>query len=276
MDNENNVISLLESYSNELIQLKTGIQEKINSSSHRDLVIFDDIWLLRYLYNSTPQKAIERVFNTMIWRKDSGIEAIAKNVRELKDFRKFPHFEIMNKYVPCDVFYSFTKSNMPCAVERWGQVNPKGLMSALTPEQIMEYCLYEFEFMRMINDDFTRETGNLTRWFIIMDVGGSSWHQIQKGFLSVFGKIGKIMELHYRELMSKVIVVNTSDVFILMWKVVKTFLPKKTQEKAEFVRDPLATLQKYFENESIPNFLGGSGPASVSPETIKIATRFWV
>jgi hypothetical protein len=167
----------------------------------------------------------------LFWRRENDLDLIAARVVELGDFRRFPHYEKINQFLPLELFYSFTKEGSPFAVERWGKSRLQELLNAVRPDEYMEFSLYKFEFMRMLLDEVVKRTGVFHHWSAVMDVDGANMKQACRPFVDMLKRVAKTTELHYRELMGRVFIVNANTVFTVIWGAVKVFLPARTLAK---------------------------------------------
>jgi hypothetical protein len=207
------VADLLAAHSSDLQQLRSALETKAPGllQPHHD-----DIWLLRFLDHNTVEKATERVHDMLMWRRENEMDTIAAKVIKLGDFTLFPHYATVNKFLPLDLYYGTTKHGNPFAVERWGISDLPGLLNHLRPDEYLEFSLYKFEFMRLKLDEVVKETGIFHRWSAVMDVAGATMKHAHRPFVDMLKKVAKTIELHYRELMGKVVAALFSN-FIFIY-----------------------------------------------------------
>ena len=80
------------------------------------------------------------------------------------DVSTFPHFETVNRAFPETLFQTRDIHGQPVALQMLGHSEPKAVVKALNREQFYEYTLYKAEYMRIILDDLSLESGKLLQW----------------------------------------------------------------------------------------------------------------
>eukprot|EP00939_MAST-03C_sp_MAST-3C-sp1_P001045 g1045.t1 len=216
--------------------------------------------------------------------RQGDMDKVEKMLRDTIAFRKesaddiFTTFsipEVLEKYFPG----SIQEPNSPCFLDKigrpivyeaLGQVDPSGIVNATKaggPDFMARYNTYNMEHLLRRCRSLTKKSGKpVSQVVIVEDVAGLGSRHLFPAGLALFGKLTRIMEDYYPEIMGITFVVNAPRIFSIIWSIVKKFFDERTREKIHILgTDYLPTMLKYIDKSQIPKELGGDSTAMTYP-----------
>lgn len=230
---------------------------------------FTDPMLLRFLRakNFDVEKATEALRNHLDFRKQNNLDAISAGRRFCFgcNEEKFPELlSAVKRYYPHG-YHGMDREGRPVYIERLGELDPKGLLSVATTEQILEYFTYESELTTIDRlPSCSLATGRLVETSMsILDLKGLSFKVVSNStIMKMVQALSKEQEEHFPSVMSTMVIVNAPAVFSMAWSAIKPFLDPRTVDciqifSAGQFADARERLLELIAPEELPPFLGG-------------------
>jgi len=190
----------------------------------------DDALLLRFLrarkFDLAKAKAM--IISAEQWRKDFGVDDIAKNF-------EFPEKAEVDKYYP-KYYHKMDKDGRPLYVEQLGKIDVKALNSITTEDRQIKRLVYEYE--KFIDERLpacSKAVGypveTICTIFDLQNVSLSNFYHV-KSYISKAASIGQD---RYPECMGKFYIINSPWAFSAVWSLVKPWLDEVTVAKIDIV-----------------------------------------
>ncbi|XP_039141538.1 phosphatidylinositol/phosphatidylcholine transfer protein SFH11-like isoform X1 [Dioscorea cayenensis subsp. rotundata] len=217
---------------------------------------FDDYHtLLRFLRmrGFDIVKAKEALLSMLKWRKEFGVDAIAK------DF-KLNEYEKVKKYYPHG-FHGVDRNGRPVYIERTGMVE---LMALLNENSIDDYIKYHISQQeKTLNLRFPAcslaAKKHIASSTTILDVKGVGLNSFSKPARELFTGIQKIDSNYYPDTLNQLFIVNAGSSFVVLWKMLKAFLDARTLSKIHVLGNKFQNkLFEAVDPSNLPEFLGGT------------------
>lgn len=111
---------------------------------------------------------------------------------------------------------------------------------------------------------------------IIEDLTGLGTQHLYPAGLSMFGKIVRVMEDHYPEILGSAIVINAPSIFTMIWNLVSKFFDERTRNKIHILgSDYIDTLKELMDEDQIPQELGGKWTKSKMPTGGSVPDKYY-
>ena len=159
-------------------------------------------------------------------------------------------------------------------IVRAGLSNPLAIMSQLSYDKVLAWFMYNKEKSHLECDRVTRETGNLTKMVVVIDLNHTSWSGNDGGFSKANGESSNIGEFLYPQLLQCSVMINIPSTFRLFFPVLKMFFSAKTLAKLKVCparttsgEQPIAVCPHaamLANFEELPTFLGGTCPRTIN------------
>ncbi|CAH1802359.1 unnamed protein product [Owenia fusiformis] len=210
-------------------------------------------------------------FKLMKWLKarDFDVEKAEIMYKNHLDFReKYKLDTLLDDYTPPEVIQKYLtggllgydKEGSPIRVEKYGQLDMKGIMYSVKQEDLIKSKLYHNELVVREWEKQTKKLGKhvhgLTVLFDMENVGtGMLW----RPGLQMYLQLVKTLEDNYPEMMKQMFVINAPRIFPLLWKVARPLMSEHTKQKIQVLgSDYKEVLQRYIDADQLPGFLGGT------------------
>ena len=202
-------------------------------------------------------------------------------------FHEFEMPEVLDRYFPGsvqtpDAPLFVDKLGRPIVYEALGQVDPSGIVNATKAggdNFMAKYNTYNMEHLLRRCRELTKKSGKpVCQAVIIEDVKGLCHRHLFPAGLALFGRLTRVMEDHYPEIMGVTYVINAPSIFTMIWGIVKKFFDERTRDKIHILgTDYLPTLLKTIDKSQIPVELGGtSTQMKYPPEGGIIPERYFL
>ncbi|CAJ0947130.1 unnamed protein product, partial [Mesorhabditis belari] len=229
-----------------LCELKYGLQ-----ASHKGKLP-NDAHLLRFLRarDFDVLKAKEMVLNSLLWRKQHGVDKI------LQDWQRPA---IMQQFF-AGAWHHQDKKGRPLFVLRLGALDMKGLLRACGLEAIVKLTLSICEEGLEKTAQATKNLGvPISSWTLVVDLEGLSMRHLWRPGVQCLLRIIEIVEAHYPETLGQVLVVRAPRVFPVLWTLISPFIDENTRKKfmINSGENMTSEIMKYVDEQYIPDFLGG-------------------
>jgi len=212
--------------------------------------------------NNNERKARTMYQATQRWRWQNNVWRIHK--------RPHPHFEKIKKAYP-HFLHGHTREGCAVIYEQPGKMDLKTLFqNGCTVEDMVEHLIF---FMEYIGNTLTRKEQivqlkgeghrhNSSSWrtTVVMDVTGISVSMLSTDVLKYLSKAGDINNNHYPRTMKRVIIVNAPFWLSGAWSTIKSLAPDSVPVDILSPSKALGGLQKYIDDDQIPELYGGSSP----------------
>ncbi|KAJ4950096.1 hypothetical protein NE237_026928 [Protea cynaroides] len=198
-------------------------------------------------------KTKEAYLNMLSWRKDFGVEAIAKDFRfeEYKEVKKcYPHG-----------FHGVDRSGRPVYIERIGMIDLDALLKITTLDRLLKHHVFEQEKTQNLRFPACSIAYkmHITSTTTILDVQGVGMNNFTKPARNLFIEIQKIDSNYYPETLHRLFIVNAGSGFRVLWKALKTFLDARTAAKVQVIGSNYqSNLVEVIDPRDLPSFLGGN------------------
>ena len=214
---------------------------------------FDDIFLLRYLLSNDADvaKAGEQLRKGLAWRVEHAavVAAVARGDAP-------PLHATIAPYCVADFAFG-TREDAPVYVVRTGLGDPRRLMDACTPEQVLAWLMYQKERAFQRCDALTRGSRRLVKMVNVVDFAHLRWSlwggSNDPRFFKVMGASSKTAEYVYPQLLNKSVMINLPRFFSVIYAFVKPFIPARTRKKINICPGRPAALQQLAEGAPVPS-----------------------
>eukprot|EP00656_Telonema_subtile_P005809 TRINITY_DN12654_c0_g1_i2.p1 TRINITY_DN12654_c0_g1~~TRINITY_DN12654_c0_g1_i2.p1 ORF type:complete len:314 (-),score=102.85 TRINITY_DN12654_c0_g1_i2:58-999(-) len=159
-------------------------------------------------------------------------------------------------------YHHTDKQGRPLFINRIGQGDPTQLLEVLS---VQEHLLWHVQQREDCYDRIfpacSHSAGRLVdKTLSIIDVGGLNAKVLSNPqFKEAFKELSALDEAHYPEFVGRCIVINTSFMVRMAWKVISAFLnPKSVSKVAILGTDYKETLLQEVHEHHLPAFLGGA------------------
>lgn len=206
----------------------------------------------------------EQKFRKMVqWRIDNSVDTIVDDYQ--------PPHPLMMDYLPTTVLEACDKGGDPIWVERVGAADSWGLFKTFGQEPLIKYAVYVREVC--IRGDWARDYQRKhgkppSRATAIIDLGGMGWDHCKPSLMPLLQEGLKIIQDYYVGFGKKVIVIRTSKLFPIIWKVAQHFCGENLKNMLVFANadNYLEVLEEYVDLESLPPCIypQGKGRAGVA------------
>lgn len=207
----------------------------------------------------------EAKFRRMIaWRRQEGVDAIVDDYE--------PPHPLLREYLPTTVLNTTDRDGDPIWIERIGACDSWGLLQAFGAEALLKYAVWVREscltgpWARAYQQDSPSGKPPM-RATAIIDLEGMGWDHLKPSLLPLLKEGLVIVQHYYCGFGKKVIVIRTSKLFPIVWKVAQHFCGENLRNMMVFATadNYLDVLEEYVALEDLPPCLykGGKGRGGV-------------
>ena len=241
----------------------------------------DELFALRFVLSAKKNDvavATENLLKTLAYR--------AANLGELDKARKqsAKNQDTFNKYSKTG-FLGYLGGLHPVFVVRAGRADTKEIMRQLSIDEVAETLLLQTEYMFMLADTKTRETGLLCKILSVVDLEGMSLFTYDSKFPKALGKSSHMSAVYYPQLTGRTVIINLPSALKFLFMVFRNFMSASAVEKQTVCpgrslkqsADECPFLAKFASASKqapgpvdavLPPFLGGRAPC---PAYLRIA-----
>jgi hypothetical protein len=224
-----------------------------------------DIVLIKFLRarNLDLDEAEKMWRASMVWRKEFGVDALAKDFRAQMNGEKpkTPETILLERYMSGRVV-GVDKKGGPLYFDRLGPTDVGGVVREVGVDAVLRWmvAVAEDHVNRFYDIARTAEAGHRNlHGVIIADLEGMGMAHL--GIASKYSKMTAVLEANYPERMSVCYVVNAPWLFGQVYAIVKPMLSEGTRKKIivpKNKKETMISLQSHVALENIPTQLGGS------------------
>jgi hypothetical protein len=254
--------ALLAEHAPRVRALRDALVAELGAGRVGDGTEYDDVWMLRFvLSNADDAEALSRARQTVEWR-----ESKAEMLASARRGERLPRFARIETYVVSD-YHGRTKEGAPLYVIRAGLTNTVAMMNANPEDVVVDFLLYRKEIGHLMCDEITRRTRTLTKLVTVNDLNHVSLlNGTDRRFTAILGKVSKMSEIYYPQLLDRAVLINVPYVFGAIWSLVKLALSSRTRAKVavcgaadartgDVAKCPFA---KHLALDTVPSFIGGA------------------
>lgn len=147
----------------------------------------------------------------------------------------------------------------PMLITRSGKSNSKGLMQAVTTEEIVEYMLWERQRCFADATKKSQDTGKLVMMIGVNDMDGASMRQ-DNNFFKAVKEASETGACLFPLLTRKHVMVNSGFVVEALFRIASTFMPQRVLDKVAFMPCEQLLEASGIPAKDFPDFLGGECP----------------
>ncbi|XP_072027032.1 SEC14-like protein 2 [Amphiura filiformis] len=237
-------IELTDAQQKALTKLKESMRDEIPAR-------YDDVLLTRFLKarDFDLKKTESMVREDVLWRGNMQTDML------LTDW-KVP--EVLEKYwgggmLGCD------RDGRPVYFDPYGKRDIKGIMHSATGRDIMKFHLQKNEmFDQMIRANSKQQGKQVHGIILIYDMEGMEEQAFWKPGMEFGKQVLNMFQLHYPELMYKMILINCPKISGILYAAVRPFIPEKTRQKVIHLGTNFKDeLLKFVPAEILPTAYGG-------------------
>ena len=244
---------LLEEHNIEVNTLRDRLKDVLEPEKH------DELWLLRYiLSNKTAAEAETPARFAIEWttKYKNEIEAVINGAKP-------PKSEIISQFQVAGEHKS-TVNGDPIFIVRVGLSNPRGLMDAVSYEEIvLHMILFRMRMMHHCHVE-SKKRGRLVKTISVLDFQNTRF-TLDSRFAKLTGETSKLTEQLFPQLLGKSIFINVPTYILWTINLIKPLMSKRAVEKMTFCpalqsgKDLSACpfVSKFIKAEDVPTFLGG-------------------
>ncbi|SIO73796.1 CRAL/TRIO domain [Babesia microti strain RI] len=250
---------LVSALSDAEMKLLQAVKNRYIAEVASNVGVFDDIFFVRFLRargfdEGKTCKMLDKYFK---WRTDFKVNELIKSnfiERMLYVKKHYPHG-----------YHGVDKLGRPMYIERMGVGNVPELMKVLSQEQILQYYVQLYEYLKHVILPACSIAANkcVEQAVTIIDLKGVSVTSINGKTKSLVQGMAKMSQDYFPEILGKMLFVNASSIFSIIWAIVKPLLDSKTIKKVTVISSKeksLEALAELADPDQLPQFLGGACP----------------
>lgn len=175
------------------------------------------------------------------------------------DFRTHKWNPLMANHYPFGMLGSTGKDNNLVFIDCTGRIDGEGVTRAVPMTHVLLTTICRLELLAMPEiQKKERETGKQSGLIVVMDMEGMNNHSVSM-ILNSYREFGLFLTHHYAELFQKILMVNSASYIYYIWRLIKPFVPERTQAKVEILgSDWRKELLQYIEPDRLPVHWGGT------------------
>ncbi|KAK1937198.1 CRAL/TRIO domain containing protein [Babesia divergens] len=221
--------------------------------------LFDDLFFVRFLrarkfdINKTSAM-LNKYFS---WRLEVNVDKILRsNLSYIRDRVReyFPHG-----------YHGVDRLGRPIYIERMGQGSYSKLMQQLSTDELTRYYIQRYEYLThvMLPAVSIKMNKPVEQLLTIVDLRGFTLSQINSKLKAFLTAMSSVTQNYYPELLGKLLFINASAFFSVLWQILSPLLDAKTLSKITVISSKTESRSRVLElvdPEQIPMFLGGTCP----------------
>merc|ERR1711935_839367 len=241
---------------------------------------YDEIWILRFVlsHKGSVKAATKAALSTIRFREEKKVNELGDIRHRLKNcgipdseaianIEPLPGKKLMEKFCGEDAVswtqpYGDRGPVMYCDI---GQLDQHGIVEGINEEEMKEMAFFVNEAVYQILDETTRRTGRLTKLTKVVDMGTTSFRQMNRTYIKRDAACSKALEDYHPQLLGCMLICNSPSWLSGVWAVLKPFFPKRVVEKIDFLpsskgkgsKKASEAFLKYVSEENLPERYGG-------------------
>lgn len=213
--------------------------------------------------------------STQKWKKDYGVDDVIQNFPNHHEFKSLRAYwpgsahrrcnrratQRLSSYVvfPLAAVTGIAKEGGYVFVERVGQVDPKSLFGHVSNEALLKFHIWTVEGHEALRFEHFKKQGYSCPVTIVQDAKGLGLRHAYGPAIDFIGKMSKIDNDNYPEMMHKLYAINTPAIFGTLFSLLKPLIDPVTISKVEVLGyNYLARLTDQVSADQLPTIIGGT------------------
>lgn len=157
------------------------------------------------------------------------------------------------------------KLGRPIYIERMGQGSFSKLMQHCSTDELTRYYIQRYEYLThvMLPAVSIKMHKPVEQLLTIVDMRGFTVSQINSKLKAFLTAMSSITQNYYPELLGKLLFINASAFFSVLWQMLSPLLDPKTLSKITVISsktESRARILELVDADQLPMFLGGTCP----------------
>lgn len=162
-------------------------------------------------------------------------------------------------------YHGVDRLGRPIYIERMGQGSYSKLMQQLSTDELTRYYIQRYEYLThvMLPAVSIKMNKPVEQLLTIVDLRGFTLSQINSKLKAFLTAMSSVTQNYYPELLGKLLFINASAFFSVLWQILSPLLDAKTLSKITVISSKTESRSRVLElvdPEQIPMFLGGTCP----------------
>ncbi|KAK1444041.1 cral-trio domain-containing protein ykl091c-related protein [Babesia gibsoni] len=221
--------------------------------------LFDDLFFVRFLRarKFDMNKTSAMLNKYFCWRLEVNVDKIVRS--DLSYLR-----DRVKHYLP-HAYHGIDKLGRPIYIERMGQGSCSKLMNNLSTEELTQYYVQRYEYLtHVMMPAVSLKLGKpVEQLLTIVDMRGFQLSHLNTKLKAFLTAMSSVTQNYYPELLGKLLFINSSTFFSVLWQMLSPLLDAKTLSKIDVISsktESRARVLELVDAEQIPIFLGGTCP----------------
>lgn len=230
-----------------LLKLKANVADILRAGYQPH----EDFELLKYLIaRRYDVKKAEHMFRQSVEFKER-----LRTEFILKEY-KLP--EVLLKYMTGGIG-CFDREGSPVRIEKFGNLDIKGMVHSCHPRDLERLKLYEMESVSLLMRQQSAKLGKrIDKLLLLVDLENLSTKHLWRPGLQLYLSLAKMLEDNYPEHVKKTVFINAPRIFPVFFKACKPLVSADMRKKILVLgSDYKDELLKLISPEELPAFLGG-------------------
>jgi CRAL/TRIO domain len=261
-DDRQSVKGLIEEHWDKINEIREGIVNHVYYDSNKH----DDLWIVRfYLSQKSIKKAIACANYTLNFRNEHRLDEIDIRAIAPQQVQSGIVYEFLNcfKYNDAMIYtHPHPQRGVVCFF-KLSSIDQHNVVTTLSEEKWLPMFVYCSEWTFQWLDYVTRTTGRLTKSIRFIDVKGFTFSSFSRECSKRDGKVMKIMEDCYPQLLGSIFTINVPFFIDTIWNLYKLVLPKRVVDKFNIIKpfereNDRKKLLRYISENDVPDYVGGN------------------
>ena len=252
--------ALLATHAEGIAALRAALGASLPPATLSPPLLFDSIWLLRYCLSFAGDARAQAVRDCIAWRTEN-----ASMLAGVAAGQPPPNADRVAPFI-VSALHGAGRGGEPLYIVRAALSDPKGMMSALTPEELLPWFMAQREKAFLLCDEATRTQRRLVKMVSVIVMSDSQFSDFDQRYFSVIARTGKLSEFCFPQVLLKSCSFEPPSFFLGAFALFKPLMSKTMLEKfalcpgrargGSLADCPFAS--KMFEASTLPTFLGGT------------------
>ena len=201
------------------------------------------------------EEAVKHLFNVLKWRQENNVD----NIREWKS----ENYEKIQKIYPF-FWYSIHPEGYPIFLDFSGQIKIRELEKITSINELIKIQtqLYEFCNQYLFNYCSSVSGKGVRKFITVVDLNGFKITKMGTKVYSFLKQMCSISQKNYPENLHRIYIINNSNIFKIVWKMISPWINSVTKKKVFFLGTNYQ--EKLFQDipqKCFPPEIGGTGPS---------------
>lgn len=248
-------------------QLIDQVASELRADPLYDANKHDDVWIVRFLlsHKAKVKPSVKAAMFTLSFRNKHKLDEKDVRFSPPRQDTSYEPVQRMLKYCQDDTF-TYVLPDLECGAVigfvQFSGIDQHAVVNHVDESDWLSAFLYISEWTHQWLDYVTRTTGRLTKSVRIVDVADVSMAKINHDYARRFGKIMKVMEDCYPQLLQAIFICHAPSLVQVPWRVFRPLMPTRVVEKFDFIapkqrEKERKRLLKFISLEHLPVRFGG-------------------